>query len=98
MRKKLFGDVPVIFGGDFNAEPDSEEMKPLKETDGLVNATEESVLHSTISTETIRTIRSARLIILFSKGTGELKKVEKWTEQKDGVCLSDHYPICAELI
>ena len=32
------------------------------------------------------------------KGDWELKKVEKWTEQKDGVCLSDHDPICAELI
>ena len=32
-EEKLFGDVPVIFGGDFNAEPDSEEMKPLKEND-----------------------------------------------------------------
>lgn len=30
----------VILSGDFNAEPDSEEMKPLRETAGLVNATE----------------------------------------------------------
>ena len=69
-EEKLFGDVPVIISGDFNAEPDSEEMKPLKETAGLVMRRRESALRSTISTETIRTIRSARLIILFSKGIG----------------------------
>ena len=28
--------MPVILSGDFNAEPDSEEMKPLRETAGLV--------------------------------------------------------------
>ena len=38
--EKAFADVPVILSGDFNAEPDSEEMKPLRETAGLVNATE----------------------------------------------------------
>ena len=28
--EKAFADVPVILSGDFNAEPDSEEMKPLR--------------------------------------------------------------------
>ena len=40
--EKAFADVPVILSGDFNAEPDSEEMKPLRETAGLVNATQQN--------------------------------------------------------
>ena len=43
-------------------------------------------------------IAMIRIDYIILKGDWELKKVEKWTEQKDGVCLSDHYPICAELI
>lgn len=67
--EKAFADVPVILSGDFNAEPDSEEMKPLRETAGLVNA-KESALPSTTIIAMIRTIRSARLTTSFSKGTG----------------------------
>ena len=96
--EKAFADVPVIHSGDFNAEPDSEEMKPLRETAGLVNATEGIgiTFHNYHRDDPNDPQCSIDYIIL--KGDWELKKVEKWTEQKDGVCLSDHYPICAELI
>ena len=96
--EKAFADVPVILSGDFNAEPDSEEMKPLRETAGLVNATEGIgiTFHNYHRDDPNDPQCSIDYIIL--KGDWELKKVEKWTEQKDGVCLSDHYPICAELI
>ena len=96
--EQAFADVPVILSGDFNAEPDSEEMKPLRETAGLVNATEGIgiTFHNYHRDDPNDPQCSIDYIIL--KGDWELKKVEKWTEQKDGVCLSDHYPICAELI
>ena len=96
--EKAFADVPVILSGDFNAEPDSEEMKPLRETAGLVNATEGIgiTFHNFHRDDPNDPQCSIDYIIL--KGDWELKKVEKWTEQKDGVCLSDHDPICAELI
>ena len=96
--EKAFADVPVILSGDFNAELDSEEMKPLRETAGLVNATEGIgiTFHNYHRDDPNDPQCSIDYIIL--KGDWELKKVEKWTEQKDGVCLSDHYPICAELI
>ena len=96
--EKAFADVPVILSGDFNAEPDSEEMKPLRETAGLVNATEGIgiTFHNYHRDDPNDPQCSIDYIIL--KGDWELKKVEKWTEQKDGVCLSDHDPICAELI
>ena len=86
----------MILSGDFNAEPDSEEMKPLRETAGLVNATEGIgiTFHNYHRDDPNDPQCSIDYIIL--KGDWELKKVEKWTEQKDGVCLSDHYPICAE--
>ena len=76
----------------------SEEMKPLRETAGLMNATEGIgiTFHNYHRDDPNDPQCSIDYIIL--KGDWELKKVEKWTEQKDGVCLSDHYPICAELI
>ena len=96
--EKAFADVPVILSGDFNAEPDSEEMKPLRETAGLVNATEGIgiTFHNYHRDDPNDPQCSIDYIIL--KGDWECRKVEKWTEQKDGVCLSDHYPICADLI
>ena len=73
-------------------------MKPLRETAGLVNATGGIgiTFHNFHRDDPNDPQCSIDYIIL--KGDWELKKVEKWTEQKDGVCLSDHYPICAELI
>jgi endonuclease/exonuclease/phosphatase family metal-dependent hydrolase len=35
---------------------------------------------------------------IFLKGAVSCVHVEKWTEESDGVYLSDHYPVCAELI
>ena len=83
--EKAFADVPVILSGDFNAEPDSEEMKPLRETAGLVNATEGIgiTFHNYHRDDPNDPQCSIDYIIL--KGDWELKKVEKWTEQKDGV-------------
>lgn len=96
--EKAFADVPVILNGDFNAEPDSEEMKPLKETAGLVNATEGIgiTFHNYHRDDPKDPQCTIDYIIL--KGDWEYRNVEKWTDQKDGVCLSDHYPICAEII
>lgn len=93
-----FADVPVILNGDFNAEPDSEEMKPLKDHTELVNATEGIgiTFHNYHRDDPKDPQCTIDYIIL--KGDWEYRNVEKWTEQKDGICLSDHYPICAEII
>ena len=90
-------ELPVILAGDFNAEPDGEEIRVLG-GEACVNLTEGIgiTFHNYHRDDPNDPQCSIDYIIL--KGDWELKKVEKWTEQKDGVCLSDHDPICAELI
>ena len=34
---------------------------------------------------------------IYIKGPISCAKVEKWTDEENGVFLSDHYPVCAEL-
>lgn len=93
-REVFFPEAPVIVTGDFNAEPDSEEMEIIGKAPGFVNVTvgigityhgygdaadQEQIDH------------------IFLKGGIICESVEKWTDVQDGVYLSDHYPVCATL-
>ena len=87
-----FGDVPVLFMGDLNAEPDSPEIQMMKQEPEFVNVTEGigATFHDYG--------RDAQTIdYMFQKGFAGCSRVYKWEEMENGVYLSDHYPVCAEL-
>ncbi len=90
--EKLFGEAPVVITGDMNAEPDAPEMAAAKEYHYL-NAAEGIgvTYHGFQKAEHPCCIDS-----VFIKGF-TCESVEKWTDVKDGVYLSDHYPVCAVL-
>lgn len=90
----LFVDAPVILTGDMNAEPNREEMAVMKDYPAYINITEGIGItyHGFMRGEPPESID-----YIFVKGKLACKYIEKWTDEKNGVYLSDHYPICAHL-
>lgn len=89
----LFPNAPVILCGDFNAEPDGEELKVFYDFPGYVNATEGiGVTYHGYMLE-----KPERIDYIYLRGCVRSEGVEKWTDEENGVYLSDHYPICAFL-
>ena len=91
-QAKLFAQAPVIITGDMNAEPDSQEMTVMKEYP-FTNVTEGIGItyHGYMRTEP-----PCSIDYIFVKGF-TCESIEKWEDEKDGVFLSDHYPLCAVL-
>lgn len=91
-RAVLFPDAPVIIAGDMNAEPDSREMAVMKEYPLFKNVTEGIgvTYHGYWRTEP-----PCCIDYIFAKGFACIN-AEKWEDVKDGVFLSDHYPVCAQ--
>ena len=91
---KLFPDAPVILMGDFNAWPDSEEMKVFDEFPGYVSAADGIgiTFHGFMKTSHPECID-----YIYTRGAVKCLGACKWTDEENGVYLSDHYPVCAEL-
>ena len=89
----LFPDAPVILAGDFNAEPDGEELRAFERFPGYVNATEGVgvTFHGFMRGKT------ERIDYIYLRGALKCAGVEKWADERGGVYLSDHYPLCVRL-
>ena len=89
-----FPGIPFILAGDFNAEPDSEEMRILETSPGLTDVTRSvgATFHDYGRADPPEQIDYIVLSDALRCGS-----VCKWTDQENGVFLSDHYPVCAEI-
>lgn len=93
-REVFFPEAPVIVTGDFNAEPDSEEMEIIWKAPGFVNVTAGiGITYHGYG----NAADQEQIDHIFLKGGIICETVEKWTDVQDGVYLSDHYPVCATL-
>lgn len=92
---KLFPEAPVILMGDFNAWPDSEEMQVFDEFPGYESAA--SGLGITFHGY-MKTQHPECIDYIYIRGAVKRLNAYKWTDEENGVFLSDHYPVCAELI
>lgn len=91
-NEKLFSDAPVIVTGDMNAEPDSEIAEVIRAYP-YKNVTEEiGITYHGFGKEA----HPVSIDYILVKGLA-CEKTEKWTDERDGVFLSDHYPVCAVL-
>lgn len=91
---QLFPDAPVILMGDFNAPPDSEEMDVLRDNPRYRNLTEGiGITYHGFSPKD----RPEYIDYVYVSDSLSCVRVEKWEDQKEGVWLSDHYPICVQL-
>lgn len=87
------GNFPYVVLGDFNAHPDSNVVKLcLKKELSDVTADIPTSFHK------FGEVASKIDYILMSGEISEkVKNVQAWTQEENGIYLSDHYPICAEL-
>lgn len=91
---KLFPDAPIIMAGDFNDHPASGIWQAFEDHPGYTDATKDigQTFHNFM-----RETGHGQIDYIFVRGGLECVKVEKWTAEENGVYLSDHYPLCAEL-
>lgn len=88
----LFPDAPAIIVGDMNAEPDDPEMAPLKDAPYQnLTAGIGVTYHGFGQAE-----RPCSIDYILARGF-RCDRIEKWTDRRDGIYLSDHYPVCAVL-
>lgn len=89
-----FPEAPVILMGDFNATPDSEELKTIRAWPGYVSAASDvgATFHDFMRAE-----QPAQIDYIYIKGAVKVISARKWAEERGGVYLSDHYPVCAEI-
>lgn len=89
----FFPQVPAILAGDFNAEPDSEEIRTLCAAPGIQNRTADvgATFHD------FGRCSGIQIDYIFTRGCIACTHVETWSGCRDGVYLSDHNPVCAEL-
>ena len=90
----LFPDAPVILAGDFNAAPGSPEMAVIRDRTDFRDVTEGIGItyHGYMRADPPESID-----YIFVRGPLDCFKVRKWEHVENGVFLSDHFPVCAEL-
>ncbi len=92
-RPCLFPEAPLILGGDFNAEPDSPEMQILYREKGLQVLTD----HLGMTYHGFGGPHTSLIDYICIRGSIAAGDVRKWDRAEEGVYLSDHYPISADL-
>ena len=88
-------DAPVILMGDFNAAPDSQELQIISQHPDYTNAAMDMgvTFHGFMTAEA-----AGQIDYIFIKGGIRAVRAEKWTDEQNGVYLSDHYPVCARVL
>ena len=91
----FFSGAPAILVGDLNAEPDSIEIQYITNNFGLRNLAQDVGItyHGFHKVD-----MPAQIDYIFVTEEISCDTVEKWTDNVNGVYLSDHYPVCAEII
>ena len=85
-------DIPVILCGDFNAEPNAPEMEIISR-DSLFNNLTKNIgitIHGYDKNDPNDPPCSIDYIVL--KADWQCETVYKWTDEENGIYLSDHYP------
>ena len=90
----FFPHAPVILMGDFNANTDSLEFQVFDHHPGYTNATKDMgvTFHGFMTPNTL-----GQIDYIFIKGDIRAVSAEKWQDERDGVYLSDHYPVCVQV-
>lgn len=88
---RFFPDAPTILVGDMNAEPDSPEMALL------ASRMENLTKGIGITYHGFMGPNQCCIDYIFVSGAISGSDVRKWADSRDGVFLSDHFPVSAEL-
>lgn len=95
---RFFADVPIILAGDFNAEPNDPEIKQMEQWPGfrLLTGDIGITYHGFLPEDTPESID--HIFVADGKNTRiRTLPPDCWKDQKEGLWLSDHYPICTTI-
>jgi len=93
-QAELFPGAPMGLAGDFNAEPGDEEMAILRSYPGIENVTRSiGVTYHGYG----KADPPGQIDYIVLGGGFRCLSVAKWMDEEEGVFLSDHYPVCAEI-
>lgn len=89
-----FPEASVLLMGDFNATPDQPEMAVIKQHQKFRDAIETAggTFHDYGAVKD-----PEKIDYIFVQKPLEFRNVRKWDKCKDGVYLSDHYPVSVEI-
>ncbi len=85
--------MPSFVLGDFNALPDSEAVRICAEEGGLCDLTSHIPISFCAYGKDASRLR--KIDYIFASPTVAADAVSVWTDEHEGIYLSDHYPICA---
>lgn len=93
-KRELFPNVTSILTGDFNALPSDPEIILCSQSEDWVDLTEgmEGTFHD-FGKEAV----PEKIDYIMATPTVKCLKRELWKDEKHGVFLSDHYPVCVEI-
>ena len=95
-KERRRSPLPLFLLGDFNVLPDSAAVRMCSNNGALTDLTAD--ISGTFHDFGIENPPSKIDYIFTDKGTAsKLLGTRLWTEEKDGLTLSDHYPVEAEL-
>ncbi len=96
-------DYPTFIMGDFNSQPDSEPISICNNYTAypMVDLTKDlgATFHDFGGTGHTEYSRGWKIDYIFASSeiAEKVKNVTKWEDNKNGIYLSDHYPVCCEL-
>lgn len=88
--------MPALLTGDFNALPGSPEMAPLEEFSGLGLTDLTASIPYTFHGYGVPS-EFCKIDYIYATPAFTLRSLHRWKDRIDGVYLSDHYPVCAEV-
>ncbi|MGF7141791.1 endonuclease/exonuclease/phosphatase family metal-dependent hydrolase [Anaerotaenia torta] len=100
-QEEDFVQAPAILAGDFNAFPNSAEMEVLRsyaDRNGCPQLVDLTAGIQRTFHDFGRTKSFEKIDYIFIESGISCREVSLWEDCKDGVYLSDHYPVCADLM
>lgn len=96
MDEQRYPGTPVVLMGDFNAEPDDIVIRAIEmESDRLVDTTR-SIPYTFHNYQPEKT--HVKIDYIYTNAGWDEEKTVALTDCRDGVYLSDHYPVMTEII
>ncbi len=88
---ELRTDLPTVLMGDFNCPPGDEALEPLRGKKTDVSADIGLTFHAF---QGYYNWKQDKIDYIFTTPHFEKQSCSVWDNGEDGVCLSDHYPVC----
>lgn len=98
LGNRMSEKIPFILMGDFNAEPEQSELEPLYFPEFAHIALCDITAGSGGTFHDYGTIKAEKIDYIFTCSAFSAKSCTLWKDCENGVYISDHYPLEAEVV